>query len=61
VRSDQGDRGRDAPAPVQTVCDPACGTGGFLLATHDYIAQQYPLDHELWDTLNHRVLRAGRS
>jgi type I restriction enzyme M protein len=26
------------PAPGQTVCDPACGTGGFLLAAHDYIA-----------------------
>ena len=25
------------PVPGTTVCDPACGTGGFLLATHDYI------------------------
>ena len=23
------------PAPGQTICDPACGTGGFLLAAHD--------------------------
>ncbi len=22
-----------------TICDPACGTGGFLLAAHDYIAK----------------------
>src|SRR4029077_6742389 len=25
------------PRPGETVCDPACGTGGFLLAAHDYI------------------------
>ncbi len=28
-----------APQPGQTICDPACGTGGFLLAAHDYIAR----------------------
>lgn len=28
-----------APKPKETICDPACGTGGFLLAAHDYIAQ----------------------
>ncbi len=27
-----------------TICDPACGTGGFLLAAHDYIAKQPGLD-----------------
>jgi len=27
------------PQPGTTVCDPACGTGGFLLAAHEYIAQ----------------------
>jgi len=32
------------PKPDETMCDPACGTGGFLLATHDYIASHYPLD-----------------
>ena len=25
------------PSPGRTVCDPACGTGGFLLAAHDYV------------------------
>ena len=34
------------PQPKQTVCDPACGTGGFFLATHDYIAHNYKLDPE---------------
>jgi type I restriction enzyme M protein len=32
------------PAPGNTICDPACGTGGFLLAAHDYIARHYQLD-----------------
>jgi type I restriction enzyme M protein len=29
-----------APKPKETICDPACGTGGFLLASHDYISKQ---------------------
>ncbi|CAN5488330.1 class I SAM-dependent DNA methyltransferase [soil metagenome] len=33
-----------APLPGQTICDPACGTGGFLLAAHDYIASNPRLD-----------------
>jgi type I restriction enzyme M protein len=32
------------PAPGETICDPACGTGGFLLAAHDFIANTYRLD-----------------
>ena len=31
-----------APRPGETVCDPACGTGGFLLAAHDYVVKHYP-------------------
>ncbi len=27
------------PQPDMTICDPACGTGGFLLAAHDYISK----------------------
>jgi type I restriction enzyme M protein len=30
------------PAPGEVVCDPACGTAGFLLAAHDYIAARQP-------------------
>jgi type I restriction enzyme M protein len=30
------------PLPGETICDPACGTGGFLLAAHDYIVKSYP-------------------
>lgn len=31
-----------APKPGETVCDPACGTGGFLLAAHDAIVAGHP-------------------
>ena len=29
------------PKPMKTICDPACGTGGFFLAAHDYISEKY--------------------
>ena len=32
------------PTPDDTVCDPACGTGGFLLAAHDYVAKHHGKD-----------------
>ncbi len=25
------------PKPGEQICDPACGTGGFLLAAHDHV------------------------
>ncbi len=31
-----------APKPCETVSDPACGTGGFLLAAHDYVVKHNP-------------------
>lgn len=36
------------PEPMRTLCDPACGTGGFFLAAHDYISDpnNYALDKE---------------
>src|ERR1017187_10199810 len=33
-----------APQPGQAICDLACGTGGFLLAAHDYLAKHHALD-----------------
>jgi len=46
-----------APRPGQTISDPACGTGGFLIAAHDYIAAHYgPLDRDQWQHLNHEAL-----
>jgi type I restriction enzyme M protein len=31
-----------APKPGDTICDPASGTGGFLLAAHDYVVKHNP-------------------
>jgi type I restriction enzyme M protein len=45
------------PRPGLTLCDPACGTGGFLIAAHDYIAAHHgPLDRDQWHHLNHEAL-----
>ena len=34
------------PDPMKTISDPACGTGGFLLAAYDYITENYSLDRD---------------
>ncbi|MGC9364252.1 MAG: type I restriction-modification system subunit M [Fidelibacterota bacterium] len=34
------------PEPDIQIMDPACGTGGFLISAHDYIASHYQLDKE---------------
>lgn len=45
------------PLPDQTICDPATGTGGFLLAAYEYIAHQHtPLDRDQWDHLRNHAL-----
>ncbi len=42
------------PTPGQTVCDPACGTGGFLLAAFDYAVHRCgTLDRDQWDFVRH--------
>ncbi len=43
------------PKIGQTVCDPACGTGGFLLAAYDYMKQQ-SLDRDKLKFLNNEAL-----
>ncbi|WP_425801234.1 N-6 DNA methylase [Desulfitobacterium sp. Sab5] len=35
-----------SPEPMKTISDPACGTGGFLLAAYDYIVNNHDLDKE---------------
>ena len=45
-----------APLPGQTICDPSCGTGGFLLAAHDYIAHLPGLDKAQKKRLKHGTL-----
>ncbi|RKY58017.1 MAG: SAM-dependent DNA methyltransferase, partial [Candidatus Neomarinimicrobiota bacterium] len=34
------------PEPGMQIMDPACGTGGFLISAHNYIANHYQLDKE---------------
>lgn len=46
-----------APKPGTTICDPACGTGGFLLAAHDYISSHHELDREQKRHLRFEALR----
>ena len=43
--------------PGEVVCDPACGTGGFLLATHEFIRQHNKLDKAQLRFLNTEQLR----
>ena len=45
------------PEPGTTICDPACGTGGFLLAGHDYVAEHHPLDRDQQRHLRYEALR----
>ena len=42
------------PEPGMTINDPACGTGGFIIAAHDYISRNYQLDVE-----QKRFLKSG--
>lgn len=45
------------PGPDMTIADPACGTGGFLLAAHDYIVDSYELDRDQKIFLRDKALR----
>ena len=46
-----------APTPGQFIGDPACGTGGFLLAAHDYISQHNQLNKPQKQHLKTAALR----
>jgi type I restriction enzyme M protein len=46
-----------APKPGQVIGDPACGTGGFLLAAHDYISQHNKLSKPEMKHLRTQALR----
>src|SRR5579875_299285 len=45
------------PRPGQRICDPACGTGGFLLEAHRYISTHYPLDRDQRRFLRYKAFR----
>ncbi len=45
------------PDPHEKICDPACGTGGFLLSAHQYVAQHYDLDRDQKHHLRYDALR----
>jgi len=48
------------PQPGEVITDPACGTGGFLLAAHDYIVASNPrLDPDQRRHLKLEALRGG--
>lgn len=40
-----------------TICDPACGTGGFLLSVHDFISKKFQLDKDQKKFLKLTALR----
>ena len=45
------------PGPGTRICDPACGTGGFLLAAHEWIARSPQLDPDQKRHLRFDALR----
>lgn len=45
------------PLPGEVIADPACGTGGFLLAAHDYLTQHFELDRDQKKHLRFNALR----
>lgn len=45
------------PAPGEVIADPACGTGGFLLAAYEYLSKSYRLDADQKRHLKFEALR----
>ena len=42
------------PGPADTVCDPACGTGGFLVAAHNYVGKHHGSSMDPDEKKHHR-------
>lgn len=47
------------PEPGMEIIDPACGTGGFLISAHNYIAKHYQLDKEQKQHLRYHALKGA--
>lgn len=45
------------PKPEETICDPACGTGGFFLSAYDYITKHHKLDKSQKEFLKEKTFR----
>jgi type I restriction enzyme M protein len=45
------------PEPAMEIIDPACGTGGFLISAHNYIAKHYQLDKDQKQHLKFHALK----
>jgi type I restriction enzyme M protein len=45
------------PEPGTKIIDPACGTGGFLISAHNYIAKHYQLDKDQKQHLRYHALK----
>ncbi|MBI1825134.1 MAG: SAM-dependent DNA methyltransferase [Planctomycetes bacterium] len=45
------------PSPADQICDPACGTGGFLLAAHSHISRHNKLNPDEKKHLKNEALR----
>jgi type I restriction enzyme M protein len=45
------------PKPGETIMDPACGTGGFFIAAHDYLSENYNMDREEKEYLKYDTFR----
>lgn len=43
------------PEPQKTIIDPACGTGGFFLASYDYISQSHDLNRDEKEFLKNKT------
>ncbi|PWR73683.1 type I restriction-modification system subunit M [Methanospirillum lacunae] len=43
--------------PGMTICDPACGTGGFLLAAQEYLLREFNLNKEQMKQLKSEIFR----
>ena len=47
------------PEPMKTIVDPCCGSGGFLLAAQDFIANTYTLDREQKEFMKAEAFRGN--